>query len=77
MQQAQILELRTALHRKIPAVQRRHPQLVLLRESGVAQLAIVGVTGGWLSTVHRAHIAYDGQVRRSNRSRSADGSAKT
>jgi hypothetical protein len=39
---AQIRQLKTALRWKIPAVQRQRIQMVLLRESGMAQPAIQG-----------------------------------
>jgi transposase len=51
----QIRELKTALRWKIPAAQRQRIQMVLLRESDMTQPAI-GVS---LSTVNRAHMAYD------------------
>src|SRR5260221_8815371 len=47
---AQIRQLKTAL---------RRIQMVLLRESGMAQLAIAAAMGVSLSTVNRAHMAYD------------------
>ena len=34
--------------------------MVLLRESGMTQPAIAGAMGVSLSTVNRAHMAYDG-----------------
>src|SRR5260370_2366997 len=52
-------QLKTALRWKIPEAQRRRIQMVLLRESGMAQPAIAGAMGVSLSTVNRAHIAYD------------------
>jgi Winged helix-turn helix len=55
----QIRELRTALRWKIPAAQRQRIQMVLLRESDMTQLAIGAATGVSLSTVNRAHMAYD------------------
>ena len=56
----QIRQLKTALRWKIPAAQREHIQMVLLRESGMAQPAIAEAMGVSLSTVNRAHMAYDG-----------------
>jgi len=56
----QIRELKTALRWKIPAAQRERIQMVLLRESGMTQRAIGEVMGVSLSTVNRAHMAYDG-----------------
>jgi transposase len=55
----QIRELRTALRWKIPAAQRQRIQMVLLRESDMTQLAIGAAMGVSLSTVNRAHMAYD------------------
>src|SRR5262245_31498410 len=51
--------LKTALRWKIPAVQRERIQMVLLRESGMTQPAIAAAMGVSLSTVNRAHMAYD------------------
>jgi transposase len=56
----QIRELKTALRWKIPTVQRERIQMVLLRESGMTQPAIAEAMGVSLSTVNRAHMAYDG-----------------
>src|SRR5436189_6124023 len=56
---AEVRRLRTALRWKIPAAQRQRIQMVLLRESGMAQPAIAAAMGVSLSTVNRAHIAYD------------------
>jgi transposase len=56
---AQIRQLKTALRWKILAVQRQPIQMVLLRESGMAQPAIAAAMGVLLSTVNRAHMAYD------------------
>jgi transposase len=55
----QIRELKTALRWKIPAGQRQRIQLVLLRESDMTQSAIAAAMGVSLSTVNRAHMAYD------------------
>ena len=57
----QIRELKTALRWKIPAAQRERIQMVLLRESGMTQPAIAEAMGVSLSTVNRAHMAYDGR----------------
>ena len=54
----QIRQLKTALHWKIPEAQRQRIQMVLLRESGMAQPAIAAAMGVSLSTVNRAHMAY-------------------
>src|SRR6202045_5115798 len=56
---AQIRQLKTVLHWKIPPAQRQRIQMVLLRESGMAQPAIAAAMGVSLSTVNRAHMAYD------------------
>ena len=55
----QIRELKTALRWEIPAVQRERIQMVLLRESGMTQPAIAEAMGISLSTVNRAHMAFD------------------
>src|ERR1700730_14852571 len=56
---AEVRRLRTALCWKIPAVQRQRIQMVLLRESDMTQSAIAAAMGVSLSTVNRAHMAYD------------------
>ena len=56
---AEVRRLKTALRWKIPEVQRQRIQMVVLRESGMAQPAIADVMGVSLSTVNRAHMAYD------------------
>jgi Winged helix-turn helix len=56
----QVRELKTALRMwKLPAVQRERIQMVLLRESGMTQPEIAEAMGVSLSTVNRAHVAYD------------------
>src|ERR1700758_3391696 len=55
----EVRRLKTALRWKIPAAQRQRIQMVLLRESGMAQSAIAAAMGVSLSTVNRAHMAYD------------------
>src|SRR5882757_2924745 len=55
---AEVRRLKTALRWKIPAAQRQRMQMVLLRESGMAQPAIAAAMGVSLSTVNRAHMAY-------------------
>jgi DNA-directed RNA polymerase specialized sigma subunit len=57
----QIRELKTALRWKISAAQRQRIQMVLLRESDMTQPAIAAAMGVSLSTVNRAHMAYDRQ----------------
>ena len=56
---AEVRRLRTALRWKIAAAQRQRMQMVLLRESGMTQPAIAAPMGVSLSTVNRAHMAYD------------------
>jgi hypothetical protein len=56
----QVRRLKAALRLKIAAEQRQRIQMVLLRESGLTQPSIAAATGVSLSTVNRAHIAYDG-----------------
>jgi len=55
----EIRELKTALRCKIPEAQRQRIQMVLLRESGMTQPAIAAAMGVSLSTVNRAHMAFD------------------
>src|SRR5260370_2049929 len=54
-----IRELKTALRWKLPAAQRERIQMVLLRESGMTQPANAAAMGVSLSTVNRAHMAFD------------------
>jgi transposase len=64
---AEIRRLKTALRWKIPAAQRQRIQMVLLRESGMTQPEIAAAMGVSLSTVNRAHMAYDhGGIRASS-----------
>ena len=56
---AEVRGLKTALRWKIPPEQRQRIQMVLLRESGMTQPAIAAAMGVSLSTVNRAHMAYD------------------
>ena len=55
----QARQLKTALRWKMPAGQRQRIQMVLLRESGMTQPLIAAAMGVSLSTVNRAHMAYD------------------
>jgi len=55
----QVRQLKTALYWKIPELQRQRIRMVLLREQGLAQPAIAAAMGVSLSTVNRAHMAYD------------------
>jgi transposase len=56
---AQIRQLKTALRWKLPPEHRQRIQMVLLRESGMTQPLISAAMGVSLSTVNRAHMAYD------------------
>src|SRR6266481_5639992 len=56
---AEVRRRKTALRWKISAPQRQRIQMVLLRESGMTQPAIAAAMGVSLSTVNRAHMAYD------------------
>ena len=56
----QVRRLKTALRWKTDPQQRQRIQMVLLRESGMTQPAIAEAMGVSLSTVNRAHMAYDG-----------------
>src|SRR4030081_3935828 len=56
----QIRRLKTALRWKGHPQRRQRIQMVLLRESGMTQPAIAEAMGVSLSTVNRAHMAYDG-----------------
>ncbi len=55
----QVRRLKTALRWKGRPEQRQRIQMVLLREGGMTQLAIAEAMGVSLSTVNRAHMAYD------------------
>src|ERR1700741_4836818 len=44
----------------MPEAQRQRIQMILLREGGMTQPAIAAAMGVSLSTVNRAHMAYDG-----------------
>src|SRR5712691_11446867 len=56
---AEVRRLKTALRWRLPPLQRQRIQMVLLRESGMTQLAIAQGMGVSLSTLNRAHMAYD------------------
>ena len=74
----QVRLLKTALHWKGHPEQRQRIQMVLLRESGMTQPAIAEAMGVSLSTVNRAHMAYDGGgLKALKRSRAAGASART
>src|SRR3979409_1815562 len=52
--------LKTALRwKKVPEKQRERMKMVLLRETGLTQPEIAAAMGSSLSTVNRAHMAYD------------------
>ena len=56
----EVRRLKKALRWKnIPEKQRQRLRMVLLREEGLAQPAIASAMGVSLSTVNRAHMAYD------------------
>jgi hypothetical protein len=56
---AEVRRLKTALYWKGDPEQRQRIQMVLLRENGMTQPAIAEAMGVSLSTVNRAHMAYD------------------
>jgi transposase len=56
---SQVRRLKTALHWKGDPGLRQRIQMVLLRESGMTQPVIAEAMGVSLSTVNRAHMAYD------------------
>ena len=56
---AQVRRLKTALRWKGDPKRRQRIQMVLLREGGMTQPAIAEAMGASLSTVNRAHMAYD------------------
>jgi hypothetical protein len=75
---AEVGRLKTALRWKMPTAQRERIQMVLLRKSGMTQPATTAAMGVSLSTVNRAHMAYDrGGIKRSSPSRMADASTRT
>lgn len=55
----QLRQLQRALGGKCHPSMRQRIQMVLLRESGMTQPAIAAAMGVSLSTVNRAHMAYD------------------
>jgi uncharacterized protein YerC len=55
----QVRRLQRALKREKNANIRQRIKMVLLRESGMTQPEIADATGVSLSTVNRAHMAYD------------------
>ena len=74
---AEVRRLKTALRWKIPAAQRQRIQMVLLRESGMAQPAIAAAMGVSLSTVNRKRCCdHTSAVGSSGRHRSGDQAAR-
>jgi len=55
----QVRRLKRALKRRPHAATRQRIQMVLLREGGMTQAEIAAAMGVSLSTVNRAHMAYD------------------
>jgi transposase len=56
----QVRRLKRALKRRPNVATRQRIQMVLLREGGMTQPEIAAAMGVSLSTVNRAHMAYDG-----------------
>ena len=69
----QVRRLRTALRWKGDPQRRQRVQMVLLRESGMTQPAIAEAMGVSLSTVNRAHMAYDSGGLKALKSRPSGG----
>jgi transposase len=57
--QDQVKRLKKALQREKDPVVRQRIRMILLREDGKTQPEIAELTGVSLSTVNRAHMAYD------------------
>jgi transposase len=57
---SEVRRLKTALYWKGDPKRRERIRMVLLRENGMTQPAIAETMGVSLSTVNRAHMAYDG-----------------
>lgn len=75
---AQVRRLKTALRWNGDPQRRQRIQMVLLRESGMTQPAIAEAMGVSLSTVNRAHMAYDGGGLQALKSKPrVDASART
>src|ERR1700739_2142348 len=63
----QVRQLKRALKGRPHVATRQRIQMVLLRESGMTQPEIAAAMGVSLSTVNRAHMAYDhGGIRASS-----------
>ena len=74
----QVRRLKTALRWNGDPQRRQRIQMVLLRESGMTQPAIAEAMGVSLSTVNRAHMAYDGGGLQALKSKPrVDASART
>ena len=69
----QVRRLKTALRWKGDFPRRQRIQMVLLRESGMTQPAIAAAMGVSLSTVNRAHMAYDGSGLQALKSKPSGG----
>lgn len=69
----EVRRLKTALYWKDDPGRRQRIQMVLLRESGMTQPAIAAAMGVSLSTVNRAHMAYDGGGVKALKSRPVGG----
>ena len=69
----QVRRLKTALRWKGDSPRRQRIQMVLLRESGMTQPAIAAAMGVSLSTVNRAHMAYDGSGLQALKSKPSGG----
>jgi hypothetical protein len=59
LQRTQHRRLKRALQKERNPLMRQRIQMVVLRETGMTQPEIADVTGVSLSTVNRAHMAYD------------------
>jgi len=57
--QDQVKRLKKALQREKDPIVRQRIQMILLREDGKTQPEIAELTGVSLSSVNRAHMAYD------------------
>ena len=56
---SQVRKLKQFMHRERHMDTRLRMQMVVMREAGMTQPQIAGLTGKSLSTVNRAHMAYD------------------
>jgi hypothetical protein len=60
LSKSQLRRLKKALRRESNPRMRQRIQMVVLRETGMTQPEIAEVVGVSLSTVNRAHMAFDG-----------------